>query len=44
MFWEELAVPPIIVIARIDQIIVKPGYNKQHSFHFLQFPNTLENI
>ena len=43
MFWGELTVPPVIVIAHIDQIIVKLAYNQQDGFHFFQFPNTVES-
>ena len=43
MFWGKLTVPPVTVIAHIDQIIVKLAYNQQDGFHFFQFPNTVES-
>ena len=39
MFWGELNVCPVIVIAQIDQINVKLAYNQQDGFHFCRFPN-----
>jgi hypothetical protein len=42
-FWGELTDPPNMVTIPIDDIIVKLAYNKQESFHFFQFPNTVES-